>query len=236
MKNLIFLDTETTGNEIGKDRLCEVCFMQGDVAKSEYFKPPLPVSVKAMSITHITNKMLSNKKPFAQSNMAKELEELLENGILVAHNASFDSAMLEAEGLSVPRKIDTLRIARFLDPDNSIPEYGLQFLRYYLDLDIEAHAHNAEDDVKVLHALFKRLFSKMKERLGSDDAVIEKMIQISQTPSLFYKFNFGKYAGEPVEKVLRDDRRYLEWMLDQKLKNPANEEDWIYTLEHYLKK
>ena len=66
MKNkLIFLDTETTGNELGKDRISQVCYQIGDTIKACYFKPPLPMSVKAMSVTHITNKMLVDKKPFA---------------------------------------------------------------------------------------------------------------------------------------------------------------------------
>ncbi len=236
MKNLIFLDTETTGNEIGKDRLCEVCFMNDGKVNTEYFKPPVPVSVKAMSITHITNKMLSDKKPFIGSKMAKELQGLLKDGILVAHNASFDCSMLEAEGISVPNNICTLRVARYLDPENLIPEYNLQFLRYFLDLDVEGHSHNAEDDVKVLYALFQRLFSKIKETEKTEEEAVEKMVEISKTPTLFYKFNFGKYAGEPLENVIKKDRKYLEWMLEQKIKSPANEEDWIYTLKHYLKK
>ena len=233
---LIFLDTETTGNELGKDRLCQVCFMIDGKTISEYFKPPIPVSVKAMSITHITNKMLEDKKPFIESKMSKELEKLLEKGVLVAHNANFDCNMLEAEGLKVPRKICTLRVARYLDKENIIPEYNLQFLRYYLNLDIEAHAHNAEDDVKVLHALFQRLLEKMKKETSDENKAIEKMIEISNRPSLFIKFNFGKYNGKSLEEILKTDRRYLEWMLGEKLKTPENEEDWIYTLKHYLDK
>jgi DNA polymerase III epsilon subunit-like protein len=96
MENLIFIDTETTGNEIGTDRLCQVCFQVGDTIKTEYFKPPLPISVKSMSITHITNEMVADKKLFVGSAMASELQKLLTDGILVAHNAKFDIAMLEA--------------------------------------------------------------------------------------------------------------------------------------------
>ncbi len=235
MNELIFLDTETTGNEIGKDRLCQICFETSKDIKTCYFKPPIPVSVKAMSINHITNKMLADKEPFAGSETAKELQNLLNEGILVAHNANFDCLMLEAEGLKIPKKICTLRLARYLDKENIIPEYSLQFLRYYLNLDIDAHAHNAEDDVKVLHALFNRLLEKMKKETADEKAVIEKMIEISNRPSLFLKFNFGKYNGELVENVLKTDKRYLEWMLGEKSKTPDNEEDWIYTLKHYLK-
>jgi exodeoxyribonuclease X len=236
MEKLIFLDTETTGNELGKDRLCQVCYKKENVLNTEYFKPPLPMSVKSMSITHITNKMLADKKSFEGSEMQKELKKILKDGILVAHNAKFDIAMLEAEGIKVPKNIDTLRVARFLDKENKIPEYNLQYLRYYLDLDVDAHAHEAEDDVKVLYALFMRLFEKVKAEEGSDEKAIEKMVEISSTPSLFGKFNFGKYKDKTLEEVAKTDKRYLEWLLNEKLKNEAGDEDWIYTLKHYLGK
>lgn len=254
MEKLIFLDTETTGNEIGKDRLCQVCYKNFCEVKTEFFKPPLPMSVKSMSITHITNKMLEDKKCFEGSEMQKELKKLLKDGILVAHNAKFDIAMLKAEGVEVPRYICTLRVARFLDKENKIPEYNLQFLRYYLDLNVHAHAHDAEDDVKVLYALFKRLLDKMKEEIKNfkksedlfsmdkksagfmmnEDEAIEKMIEISKTPTLFNKFNFGKHKDEKIEDVLKTDKKYLEWLLAEKLKNEATDEDWIYTLKYYL--
>ncbi len=234
MEKLIFLDTETTGNELDKDRLCQVCYKNNCEVKVEYFKPTLPMSVKSMSITHITNKMLEDKKCFEGSEMQKELKKLLKDGILVAHNAKFDIAMLEAEGLKVPKFICTLRVARYLDKENKIPEYNLQFLRYYLDLDVDAHAHEAEDDVKVLHALFLRLLDKVKEEIPDEEKAIEKMIEISATPTLFNKFNFGKYKDKTLEEVARTDKRYLEWLLGEKLKNEAGDEDWIYTLKHYL--
>jgi len=232
---LIFLDTETTGDEIGKDRLCQVCFKTSKETRVGYFKPPVPVSVKSMSINHITNKMLTDKEAFAESQMKEDLQKLLNEGVFVAHNARFDVAMLEAEGVSVPKFICTLRVARHLDKDSVIPEYGLQYLRYYLGLEVDAKAHDAEGDVKVLQAIFHRLFSKMKEGSGNDEEVIEKMIKISSVPSLFVKFNFGKYNGEKIEDILKSDRGYLEWLLNQKLASGEDDEDWIYTLRYYLK-
>jgi DNA polymerase III epsilon subunit-like protein len=234
-RELIFLDTETTGNDLSKDRLCQVCFRTSNGIKVEYFKPPLPMTVKSMSITHITNKMLEDKGPFEGSAMKKELEELLKEGVLVAHNAKFDVTMLEAEGLKIPRKICTLRVARHLDPKNIIPEYNLQFLRYYLELEVAGNAHDAEGDVNVLYAVFNRLLAKLKETIPDEDEAIEKMIEISNTPSIFRIFNFGKYKDTSVEDVARKDRGYLEWMLNQKLMAPDKDEDWIHTLEYYLK-
>lgn len=234
---LIFLDTETTGNDIAKDRLCQLCYkISGQPARVGYFKPPLPVSIKAMSITHITNKMLADKEPFEGSGMKQHLKNLLTTGILVAHNARFDRAILEAEGIQSPKFICTLRVARHLDEKGSIPEYNLQYLRYYLDLDIEGNAHDAEADVYVLEALFGRLLSKIKDKGDDELAAIQRMMDISAVPSLYRNFSFGKHAGKLVEDVAKTDRGYLEWFLNQKLTAEDQDEDWIYTLKHYLKK
>jgi len=239
---LIFLDTETTGNEVNKDRLCQVCYRLGvgGEVRTEYFKPPIPMTVKSMSITHITNKMLVDKPAFEGSSMKTDLEKLLADGVLVAHNARFDIAMLESEGLKVPKHICTLRVARYLDKEGVIPEYNLQFLRYYLDLEIEGNAHDAEGDVKVLEAVFQRLLSKIVETEGDEEKAILKMIEISATPSLYHKINFGKHKGKTVEEVANTDRGYLDWLLNQKITQRDNgegdDEDWIYTLNYYLKK
>lgn len=236
MEDLIFLDTETTGNDVKSDRLCQVSYKVGNNLYNSYFKPPIPISVKAMSVTHITNKMVEDKESFKNSSMKKDLELLLKDKVMVAHNAMFDKAMLENEGLKVPKFICTLRVSRFFDEDNVIPEYGLQFLRYYLDLEIDAVAHDAEGDVLVLVALFDRLFSKVKERGLDDEKVIEKMIEISSKPSFFKKFNFGKYKDKDIEEVAKIDRGYLEWLLKQKIIDGGTDEDWIYTLNMYLGK
>ena len=203
------------------------------------------MSVKAMSITNITNKMLENKKEFQGSELSKDLQKLLNEGILVAHNAKFDSAILAAEGISVPRSICTFRVARHLDPMGIIPEYNLPFLRYYFELEVsDAVAHDAEDDVKVLHAVFGKLLEKMKEEVlgasgieaaDNEEKAIEAMLEVSSHPALFKIFNFGKYKDSKIEEVAKNDRRYLEWMLDKKYEDGGQDEDWIYTLEHYLK-
>ncbi|MDO8466603.1 MAG: exonuclease domain-containing protein [bacterium] len=232
---LIFLDTETTGNDIFKDRICQVCYKTSDGIYQGFFKPPVPISVKAMSITHITNKMVADKETFQGSKMKKELEGLFAEGILVAHNAKFDCAMLEAEGMSIPKRICTLRVTRHLDPENTIPEYNLQYLRYHLDLDVQdAHAHDAEGDVKVLCALFQRLLAKMVETGMTESAAIASMLDVSSRPSLFQYFNFGKYKDKKIGEVVKTDRGYLQWMLDRKMEEGGQDEDWIHTLKHFL--
>ena len=241
---LIFLDTETTGNEVSKDRLVQLAYKTPSETVVEYFKPPLPISTKSMSITHITNEMVADKPIFKDSPAALKIQNYLNDGVMIAHNALFDKAILEAEGISVPHFIDTLRIARYLDTDNAIPEYNLQFLRYHLKLEIPdlkgLQAHDAESDITVLEALFKRLYAKMFEEIKDEEKTIEKLLDISSHPLLLKVIPFGKHKGETLEEVVATDKAYLRWLLNQKNQEATqngtdpNQDDWIYTLNHYL--
>jgi len=44
-----------------------------------------------------------------------------------------------------------------------------------------------------------------------------------------------KYVDRLVEDIAKEDRGYLEWFLRTK-EEEGTDEDWIYTLKHYLKK
>ena len=108
-------------------------------------------------------------------------------------------------------------------------------MRYYLDIEIEATAHDALGDVLVLEKLFERLLNKIKETDNLDDEkAIKHMIEVSSKPSLMYSFSFGKHIGKTVEDVAKIDPGYLKWFLDTKEKDNPDDEDWIYTLKHHL--
>lgn len=239
MKKIIFFDTETTGNEPKKDFVCQLAYKTNSETFCELYKPSISIPPEASAITHITNKMVADKPAFKESTNYGTIKLLFEdpNSIVVAHNAKFDIAIIANEDIFPESFICTLRVARYLDKENVIPQYKLQYLRYYLDIEIEAEAHDALGDVLVLEKLFERLIAKiMKEENIDQDKAIERMIEISSKPSLMNMFNFGKYNGKTVEEVASIDRGYLEWMLAQKELNADNEEDWIYTLKHYLGK
>ena len=236
---IIFLDTETTGNQPEKkDYLCQLAFKSDTETFCELFKPLISIPPEASAVTHITDKHVADKPAFKDSSNYGAIKLMLEDpsSVMVAHNAKFDMAILANDDIFVANFIDTLRVARALDTENVIPQYKLQYLRYYLGIEIEADAHDALGDVLVLEQLFKRLLAKIMKEEGLDEAkAIEKMIEISSRPSLMNLFSFGKHNGKTVAEVAKIDRGYLEWMLAQKKQNPENEEDWIYTLEHYLK-
>ena len=238
---LFFLDTETTGTG-PDDRLCQVAYSFAGREAEALFKPPVPISIDAMSVTHITNRMVEHCETFAGSAMQQELERILAGGaILVAHNAKFDIEMLRHEGLSVVASIDTFKLSHHLDAAGTVPRHNLQYLRYYHDLEVaDATAHDALGDVRVLRALFDFYASQMLAVSGDEAAVLREMVEVSSRPILMKKFNFGKYTGEEVKKVASEDASYLTWLLNQKImtreQGGEDDENWIYTLDHYLPK
>ena len=238
MAKLIFFDTETTGNT-EKDFLCQIAYKCGEENFVGLYKPPIKIPPEASAVHHITNKMLENKPTFKESTDQPIIKKLFEdeNSILVAHNAPFDLMIIEKEDIKPKKFICTLRLARYLDKEDKIERYNLQYLRYLLDLDVEATAHDALGDVLVLEKLFERLKKKLMETEKlNEEEVITKMIEISSHPSLIRTMNFGKHSGKKVEEVLKTDRGYLEWLLAQKLESDQIEDDWIYTLKHHLEK
>lgn len=237
MKKIIFFDTETTGNT-EKDFLCQIAYKSNEEQFSAMYKPPIRIPPEASAVHHISNKMVEDKKSFQETD-AKKIKELFEDKdtIVVAHNAPFDLMMIKKEGIVPSKFICTLRVARHLDKDGKIDRYNLQYLRYLLDIEVDATAHDALGDVLVLEQLFERLKKKIIDEDGVEESsAIEKMIEISSHPSIFRTFNFGKHLGKTIEEVASVDRGYLEWLLAQKEASDQIDEDWIYTLKHYLEK
>ena len=238
-KNLLFLDTETTGRE-EQDRIFQVAYDIDGKESEEMFLPPLPLCVEAMEATHYTNKDVVGKPVFPGSEMQKNLQELFKNDeiIFIAHNASFDIEMLKRDDVIVGKYIDTLKIARHLDPEAKLGAYRLQYLRYALELEVvDGRAHDALGDVRVLKALFERLFTKMRKEYESDEATIEAMIDVSSKPSYIHKINFGKHAGKLIKDIAKEDAGYLQWLLKQKESDEGGHgqnTDWIYTLRKAL--
>lgn len=238
MKKLIFFDTETTGNT-EKDYLCQIAYKNGDESFVGFYKPPVKIPPEASAVHHITNKMLENKLAFKDTEDSEKIKELFEdkNSVVIAHNAQFDLMIIKKENIKPANFICTLRLARFLDPEGKIERYNLQYLRYLLDLDVQATAHDALGDVLVLEKLFDRLKKKLIETKNlTEETYLDRMIEISSHPSIFKYINFGKHSGKELEQIAKIDKNYLEWLLKQKEESDQIDEDWIFTLKHYLGK
>ncbi len=239
MKESVFFDVESTGI-VDEDRICQLAFIHTDIETgknleifNQFFKPPLPIKIDAMTIHHITEKQIEDKPAFKEYEAYGRIKELFEREdvIAIAHNAKFDADMLRKEGIAPRNIICTLKVARYLDTNGVIPSHALQYLRYYLKLDIEdASAHDALGDAKVLPALFKRLYEKM----GGTPSALAEMIDISAKPSTITRFSFGKYKGEKIADIAKRDSGYLAWLYGSEKSKSNPDEDMLYTLNRLL--
>ena len=116
-----FIDVETTCLSPRAARVCEVAavsFRGGERAGSlaELVNPGGPIPPEVSRIHGITDAMVKDSPAFG--GVAPRLLAMLENTVLVAHNADFDVSFLREEfarvGLKFPRLyvLDTLAIAR----------------------------------------------------------------------------------------------------------------------------
>jgi exodeoxyribonuclease X len=224
----VFLDTETTGTG-PDDRLCQIAFKTDNgLVVDELFNPGRPIAIEAMAVHHITNEMVADQPPFKDSPAYNKLETLLnaEQRVLVAHNARFDLDMLRREGLQADKAICTYKLTRHLDKEGRIPQYNLQYLRYYLKLDIDAVPHSALGDILVLEGLFRRIRAQFETADEADAAA--QMLKISGEPVLVARMPFGKHKGQKMDQIPPD---YLQWLLSTDL-----DEDLAYTARHYLRR
>ena len=121
----VVFDVETTGLSTAYDTIIELAAVKiqdGNVIdKYESFaNPHHPLSATTIELTGITDDMVRNAPEVEQ--VIKEFHEFIGDGIVVAHNASFDMGFLytgyKKYGLegTVHPVIDTLELARMLYP------------------------------------------------------------------------------------------------------------------------
>jgi len=167
MNRTVLIDTETTGLEpyLGH-RVIEVAALEllNDLPTGRHFHalihPERDIPEDATRIHGFTLADLAGKPRFAE--VANGLLEFFGDASLIAHNAPFDFAFLDAEFarlglpmLSVTRMIDTLALAkgRFPGMPNSLDALCRRFA---IDLS-ERTSHNALLDCRLLAEVYVEL-------------------------------------------------------------------------------
>ena len=94
------IDIETTGGNTLKDKITEIAVILTDGSQifkrfSSLINPEQDIPWHITEITGITNEMVSQAPKFYE--IARDIVELTNNCIFVAHNASFDRGFFEAE-------------------------------------------------------------------------------------------------------------------------------------------
>jgi len=162
----IVIDTETTGLDAANDRIVEVGCVElfNHIPTGQrlqlYINPGRRMSGEAARVHGLTDAFLADKPAFAA--VAEELVAFIADAPLIAHNAEFDFAFLNAElgrlgqkPVPAHRMVDTLMLARRKHPagPNSLDALCN---RYYVDSSRRT-LHGALLDAELLAEVYVEL-------------------------------------------------------------------------------
>ncbi|MEK4083647.1 PolC-type DNA polymerase III [Psychrobacillus sp. FSL K6-1415] len=165
----IVFDVETTGLSATYDKIIELAAVKmqnGNIIdKFERFvNPHHALSATTIELTGITDEMVRNAPEIEQ--VIKDFYEFIGDGIIVAHNASFDMGFLYEgyrrtgiEHFNHP-VIDTLELARFLHPEMKSHRLGTLTKKFNIEL---TQAHRAIFDCEATGYLLLHLLKEAEE-------------------------------------------------------------------------
>jgi len=238
---IVFFDVETTGLNIGKDKIIELALLKvfPDGSKEEKvwrINPEMPISKEAETVHGISNADLKDEPVFAE--IADEIILFLDNCDLAGYNSNkFDLPLLVEEFLRVEKEfdlmgrqcIDVQNIFHKMEPRNLKAAY-----RFYCQKEL-TDAHQALADSRATFEILKGQIDKYENKTHEDTKTgkITTIYNNVKALSDFSRenrtvdfaghiifdendhevFNFGKYKGVPVHKVFQMEPPYYDWMM-----------------------
>jgi DNA polymerase-3 subunit epsilon len=239
---LAFFDLETTGTNIGKDRIVEISILKvmpdGEKkTKTMRFNPTIPIPNEVSLIHGIYDVDVANSPTFAQQ--AGNIAAYIENCDLAGYNSNkFDIPMLLEEflraGIDFPIKnrkfVDVQNIFHIMEKRTLEAAY-----KFYCDKKLE-NAHSAESDVMATYEVFMSQLQRYADTEITDKTgkTVKPVVNDINALAEFTKMNdnadpsgrlvyntkgeetinFGKYKGMVAEEVFKKDPGYYSWMMD----------------------
>jgi DNA polymerase III subunit epsilon len=226
-KPLAFIDLETTGINLGTDRIVEIAIVKilTDGTKSikrKLINPGMPIPEGASDVHGITNEMVKDAPVFKQ--VAQELKQMLDGCDLAGYNSNrFDIPLLMEEFLRAEVDFD-MKNRKLLDVQNIFHKMEPRTLsaayKFYCSKNLEG-AHGAEVDATATYEILEAQIERYPE-LGNNIDSILKIIGEDQIVDFARRFvmdngvevfNFGKFKGRPVADVLKSEPQYYDWMM-----------------------
>jgi DNA polymerase III subunit epsilon len=226
---LVFFDLETTGINVSKDRIVELCILKvmpdgEEILKTWRINPTIPIPEKASKVHGIYDNDVKEKPTFAQ--LAREISVFIDNSDLAGYNSNkFDVPLLLEEFLRADIDFD-IKKRRLIDVQviffKKEPRTLSAAYRFYCEKDLE-NAHSAEADVMATYEVLKSQIDRYSD-LKCDIAQISKFSSQMNTADfagmvIFNDknqevFNFGKHKGVPVEEVFQKEPGYYSWIMN----------------------
>ena len=226
-KPIAFIDLETTGINLGTDRIVEIAIVKiltdgTRSVKRKLVNPEMPIPKGASDVHGITDEMVKDAPAFKQ--VAHELKQMLDGCDLAGYNSNrFDIPLLMEEFLRSQVDFD-MRNRKLLDVQNIFHKMEPRTLgaayKFYCGKNLEG-AHGAEVDASATLEILEAQLERYPELGSSVDSVL-KLIGEDQIVDFARRFvmengievfNFGKFKGRPVADVLRSEPQYYDWMM-----------------------
>ena len=244
-KPIVFFDIEATGLNVMKDKIVQIALIKyspGSDTPEELelmINPGIPISPEAEKVHGISAEMLKDKPSFIE--VSKKLYEFIGDADLAGYNSDrYDIPMLMEEfaragmelNIDERNNVDVQKIFYMMEPRTLKAA-----VRLYCGKELVG-AHDALADVRATVEVLKGQLERYKDVDYEDgDGFITKtpirndIVALSTftsntrtvdaTQRLRYDgngtivFNFGKYIGQPVAKLLYKDKQYYNWILEK---------------------
>ncbi|MDP2424060.1 MAG: exonuclease domain-containing protein [Bacteroidales bacterium] len=238
---LAVIDLETTGVNVGSDRIVEICILKvwpdgNREIRTQRVNPGIPIPPAVVAIHGISDEDVKDEPTFTE--LAPQLVQMLSNCDLCGYNAlKFDIPMLVEEFLRADvefeikgrRMVDVQNIFHKMEPRNLKAAF-----RFYCSKDL-INAHSAEADTLATFEILEAQLDRYEDVAysNSDGLVsypVANDVNALHRFSVYHKFcdlaghiifddknnevfNFGKYKGRLVEEVFRIEPSYYDWMM-----------------------
>lgn len=226
-KPLAFIDLETTGVNLGTDRIIEIAIVKILVdgtrtTKRKLINPGIPIPAASSEIHGITDDMVKEAPSFKQ--VAQELKQMLDGCDLGGYNSNrFDIPLLMEEFLRAEvdfdmkgrKMLDVQQIFYKMEPRTLGAAY-----QFYCGKTLEG-AHSAAIDASATYEILESQLERYPVLGNTIDTVLKQIGEevIVDFARRFVMengvevFNFGKFKGRPVAEVLRTEPQYYDWMM-----------------------
>ncbi len=225
---IVFFDLETTGTDINKDRIVEICYLKvwpngNEDAHNLRINPEMHIPEEASAVHGIFDADVKDCPKFKE--VAKNIAKDFEGCDIAGFNSNrFDVPLLAEEFLRAGVDIDLAR-HRFIDVQVIYHKKEQRTLsaayQFYCGKNLE-DAHTALADTRATYEVLKAQLDKYPD-LQNDMKFLSEYSSFTKNVDFAGRmvyddkgnevFNFGKYKGQLVKDVLAKDPGYYGWIL-----------------------
>lgn len=226
---IVFFDLETTGIDVAKDRIVEICLLKvypngNEESKVMRINPTIHIPDEASNVHGIHDNDVADCPTFAD--VAADIWAFIDGCDLGGYNSNhFDIPMLAEEFLRAGVKAN-LQSCRSVDVQNIYKKLERRTLsaayRFYCNKDLE-NAHSAMADTRATYEVLCAQLSHYPDVLQNDVDFLTSYSRMNRNVDYAGRiimgaddvetFNFGKYKGKHVVDVLRQDPGYYGWVM-----------------------